>query len=71
MVKRNVPIYKITTESYEYYDTGGYTGAWGPEGRLAVLHQKEMVLNAQDTENFLLATNILRDIVNKIQLTSL
>lgn len=42
--------------------TGGYTGSWGPEGKLAVLHEKELVLNAQDTENFLSATNILREI---------
>lgn len=42
--------------------TGGYTGDWGPEGRLAVLHEKELVLNKQDTENFLSATNILREI---------
>ena len=42
--------------------TGGYTGDWGPEGKLAVLHEKELVLNAQDTENFLSATNILREI---------
>ena len=57
---------KMTT-----YDTGGYTGAWGPEGRIAMLHQKELILNAQDTENFLLATGILREIVNKIELASL
>ena len=25
--------------------SGGYTGAWGPEGRLAVLHEKELNLN--------------------------
>ena len=42
--------------------TGGYTGSWGPEGRLAILHEKELVLNKQDTENFLSATNILREI---------
>ena len=42
--------------------SGGYTGSWGPEGKLAVLHEKELVLNAQDTENFLSATNILREI---------
>ena len=42
--------------------TGGYTGSWGPEGRLAVLHEKELVLNKQDTENFLSATGILREI---------
>lgn len=53
------------------FDTGGYTGSWGAEGRMAMLHQKELVLNAQDTENFLLATNILRDIVSKIELASL
>ena len=44
------------------YATGGYTGSWGPEGRLAVLHEKELVLNAEDTQNFLSATNILREI---------
>jgi hypothetical protein len=35
------------------FDTGGYTGEWDSSGRLAVLHQKEIVLNAHDTENFL------------------
>mgnify|MGYP003290330519 CR=1 FL=1 len=28
--------------------TGGYTGTWGPEGKLAVLHEKELVLNAKE-----------------------
>ena len=59
-----------TTKDFSF-DTGGYTGVWGAEGRMAMLHQKELVLNAQDTENFLLATNILRDIVSKIELASL
>lgn len=44
------------------YDTGGYTGAWGPEGKLAVLHEKEIVLNKEDTENFLGGITILREI---------
>ena len=48
------------------YDTGGYTGSWGDNGRLAVLHQKELVLNAQDTNNFLNALDIMRNIVNNI-----
>lgn len=43
-------------------DTGGYTGAWGSEGRLAMLHQKELVLNAKDTKNMLSAVNVLRTI---------
>ena len=41
-------------------DTGGYTGEWGPEGRAAILHEKEIVLNKNDTKNFLDATAILR-----------
>ena len=50
------------------YDTGGYTGQWGGEetnlsknGKLAVLHQKELVLNATDTENILAAITLMRD----------
>lgn len=43
-------------------NTGGYTGDWGPEGKLAVLHEKELVLNRQDTENFLSAAAMLREI---------
>jgi hypothetical protein len=45
------------------FDTGGYTGDWGSkEGRMALLHQKELVLNESDTENFLDALGILRNI---------
>lgn len=53
------------------YDTGGYTGTWGDEGKLALLHQKELVLNAQDTQNMLNAVDILRDITNSIGNTML
>lgn len=49
------------------YDTGGYTGSWGPEGRLAMLHQKEIVLNAHDTENFLTAINIVRSMADRLE----
>ena len=48
------------------YDTGGYTGEWGTNGRLAMLHQKELVLNAEDTSNFLNALDIMRNIVGNI-----
>ena len=44
------------------YDTGGYTGEWGNEGRLALLHQKELVLNAKDTEHILDSVKILRSL---------
>ena len=47
------------------YKSGGYTGSWsGSDGRLAELHQKELVLNAQDTENMLSAVNTIRDLAS-------
>ena len=59
---------KVTELNTKQYDTGGYTGAWGPEGRLAILHQKELVLNAADTANFLASMEIMRSIANQIDL---
>ena len=53
------------------FDTGGYTGSWDSSGRLAMLHQKELVLNAHDTANFLSAIDILRDITSIIDLQAL
>ena len=44
------------------YRTGGYTGDWGPEGKLALLHEKELVLNSVDTENLLKSVEIMRSI---------
>ena len=52
------------------YKTGGYTGTWGSDGRLAMLHQKELVLNAADTENMLKAVDIVRNIVRVIDLNA-
>ena len=46
--------------------TGMYTGAWGPEGKLAVLHEKELVLNKQDTSNILSAVDIVRRLNDSI-----
>jgi hypothetical protein len=56
---------------YARFNTGGYTGEWGPAGRLAMLDEKELVLNKDDTENFLVATGILRSIVDLIDINSL
>ena len=46
----------------EGFKTGGYTGDWGPEGKLALLHEKELVLNKVDTENLLKSVEIMRSI---------
>ena len=48
------------------YDTGGYTGEWGKDGKLAVLHQKELVLNAEDTRNILSAVDIVRQMTSTL-----
>lgn len=41
--------------------TGGYTGEWGPEGKIAILHEKELVLNKDDTSNLLEALKIAKE----------
>ena len=46
------------------FDTGGYTGKWGPEGKLAVLHEKELVLNKEDTSNLLKIIEIVRNAID-------
>lgn len=43
------------------FDTGGYTGNFN-NGRLAVLHQKELVLSQDDTLNFLNGMKMLKGI---------
>ena len=53
------------------FDTGGYTGSWGTEGKLAMLHEKELILNADDTTNFLASLEVLREIINTINLHSM
>ena len=52
--------------------TGGYTGDWsGSFGKLAFLHQKELVLNKQDTENLLAAMEFLNRITSAIDLQAM
>ena len=48
------------------YATGGYTGEWNNDPRWALLDQKELVLNADDTKNMLSAVNIVRTIADKV-----
>lgn len=49
---------------YSTFRTGGYTGDWvDDDGKLAVLHKKELVLNAHDTENMLNMMQIARDVI--------
>lgn len=50
------------------YATGGYTGEF-EGGRLAVLHQKELVLNENDTLNMLKMVDITRSLLSNIEKT--
>lgn len=68
-------INKVASKDKEYTDktlsaigfsSGGYTGAWGPEGKLAVLHEKELILNQDDTQNILSTVSLIRELVNMI-----
>ena len=53
------------------YDTGGYTGNWNSsQGKLAVLHEKELVLNKDDTKNILGTVEMVRKLSQKIDLNA-
>jgi hypothetical protein len=52
------------------FDTGGYTGDLGEEGRWALLHSKEIVLNKDDTANLLSAVDMIRQISKAIDLNA-
>lgn len=56
------------------YDTGGYTGEWengNEDGRIALLHQKELVLNENDTSNMLQTVSVIRDIIKALDLNAM
>ena len=49
------------------FDTGGYTGDWfGNEGRVAMLHKKEMVLNKNQTSDILKTVSIVDRTKNQL-----
>jgi hypothetical protein len=66
--------YDISTdyglENASSMDTGGYTGTWGTAGKLAILHEKELVLNPDDTSNFLQAIGISKTLLETIDLNA-
>lgn len=48
------------------YDTGGYTGDWaGSDGKLALLHKKELILKESDTENLLEGLKLSNQLVKE------
>ena len=64
-------ITNLSKYAYNRFNTGGYTGNWiGRDGKMAILDKKEIVLNEKDTENFLSAINVVRDISKTIDLNA-
>ena len=61
---------KYGSSGMKSFDTGGYTGEWGNEGRMAMLHEKEIVLNKEDTANILDAVSIVRNLSSLISIMS-
>lgn len=62
-------IKKFPARNVTRFATGGYTGTWtdgDKDGRFAILHQKELVLNQDDTKNFLSAVKISSSILSSI-----
>ena len=61
----------------QLFDTGGYTGSWtdgsidAKNGKLAWLHSKELVLNADDTKNILSVVQLVRDMVQDVKTNAL
>jgi hypothetical protein len=66
----SLPEPKLDKDKVEKLDTGGYTGEWGTSGKLAFLHEKELVLNKDDTANFLEALNISKQLVEMIEMNA-
>ena len=52
--------------SMSSFKSGGYTGNWIGGGRLALLHQRELVLNEQDTQNLLNTMHIMRSVMSSL-----
>ena len=67
--------YKVSggsTKKAVSLDSGGYTGTWSnstnnAEGRMAILHEKELILNKEDTKNILETVKMQRGLMESIK----
>ena len=69
-VKYDIQNHNSDVLDAERFATGGYTGSWGNTGRLGILDEKELILNKDDTENFIEALKISRSMLNTIELNA-
>ena len=69
--KSRYGISDLSQYALEKFNTGGYTGSWGSYGKLAILHEKELVLNAHDTDNFLNTMEVMEKILQMLDLQTM
>ena len=69
-VKYDIQNHNSDALNAERFATGGYTGSWGNTGKLGILDEKELILNKDDTENFIEALKISRSMLNTIDLNA-
>lgn len=60
-------IKKLRAQGVPGFDTGGYTGEFGPEAKIGLLHEKELVLNQNDTQNLLDTIDIVDKLLNNLE----
>ena len=67
-IANDIIVHNAAYAQFTKFATGGYTGDFGNpnEGKLAVLHSKELVLNKDDTEHILNAVDMVRSISKTI-----
>lgn len=62
----------LNSNTIARFDSGGYTGDWTEnDGKVAILHSKELILNQDDTVNMLQAMALLKTISNTIDLNAM
>lgn len=61
---------KLREENVPGFDTGGYTGEFDG-GKFALLHEKELVLNKQDTQNLLDTIDIVDKLLSTLNYQNL
>ena len=48
--------------------TGGLTSAWGPEGKMLMVHESELILNKDETNEFFKHLNMMESILSTLDL---
>ncbi len=64
-LESSIAYLEATKKALVKLDTGGYTGDFSG-GKMAMLHEKELVLNKEDTKNILNSVRIIREVASSV-----